>query len=90
MPLPEPLPVGHRLEAYAEFTIDFAYNAIEESEYAVLDAVLASMDADAAASKVPSSVEADPKADSRLIQDGWHAVAGLGAATSALCAGVPR
>ncbi len=54
MPLPEPLPVGHRLEAYAEFTIDFAYNAIEESEYAVLDAVLASMDADAAASKVPS------------------------------------
>jgi hypothetical protein len=32
----------------------FAYNAIEEAEYAVLDAVLASMDGEAAASKVPS------------------------------------
>jgi hypothetical protein len=31
------------------FAIDFAYSAIEEAEYAVLDAVLARVDADAAA-----------------------------------------
>lgn len=40
--------------AYADFTIDFAYSAVEEAEYAVLDAVLARMDAEASGSKVPS------------------------------------
>jgi hypothetical protein len=33
----------------AAFAIDYAYGAIEEAEYAVLDATLARMDADAAA-----------------------------------------
>jgi hypothetical protein len=37
---------------YAEFTIDIAYSAIEEAEYAVLDAVLAGMDADTAEASV--------------------------------------
>ena len=36
-------------EDYADFTIDVAYSALEEAEYAVLDAILARADADAAA-----------------------------------------
>ena len=36
-------------EEYAAWSIDFAYSAILEAEYASLDAVLARMDADAAA-----------------------------------------
>lgn len=35
-------------EAYAEFMIVLAYSAIEESEYAALEAVLARQDGDAA------------------------------------------
>jgi hypothetical protein len=36
-------------EAYAAYSIDLAYSAIEEAEYASLDAVLARRDADEAA-----------------------------------------
>jgi hypothetical protein len=36
-------------EDYAAWSIDFAYSALLEAEYASLDAVLARMDADAAA-----------------------------------------
>jgi hypothetical protein len=36
-------------ESYAAYSIDLAYSAIEEAEYAVLDAVLARHDADEAA-----------------------------------------
>jgi len=39
-------------ESYAEFSIDLAYSAIEEAEYAVLEAVLAREDAAEAAQKV--------------------------------------
>jgi hypothetical protein len=39
-------------EDYASFSLDLAYSAIEEAEYAVLDAVLARKDADAAAGTV--------------------------------------
>jgi hypothetical protein len=41
-------------EDYAAFSIDLAYSAIGEAEYAVLDAVLAREDAVAAAQKVGS------------------------------------
>jgi hypothetical protein len=36
-------------ESYADYSIDLAYSAIAEAEYAVLDAVLARQDADEAA-----------------------------------------
>jgi hypothetical protein len=39
---------------YAEFTIDVAYSAIEEAEYAVLDAALYRLEADTAAGGVSS------------------------------------
>jgi hypothetical protein len=39
-------------ESYAAYSIDLAYSAIEEAEYAVLDAVLARHDADEAARAV--------------------------------------
>jgi hypothetical protein len=41
-------------ESYAAFSIDLAYSAIEEAEYAVLEAVLAREDAAAAAQKIGS------------------------------------
>jgi hypothetical protein len=39
-------------ESYAAYSIDLAYSAIEEAEYAVLEAVLARADADEAAPAV--------------------------------------
>src|SRR4051794_3233097 len=39
-------------ESYAAYSIDLAYSAIEEAEYAVLDAVLAREDADGAAKSI--------------------------------------
>jgi hypothetical protein len=39
-------------DSYAAYSIDLAYSAIEEAEYAVLDAVLARQDADKAAGTV--------------------------------------
>jgi hypothetical protein len=45
---------GRDAEDYASFTIDLAYSAIREAEYAVLGAVLARADADVAASTTPS------------------------------------
>jgi hypothetical protein len=42
-------------ESYADYSIDLAYSAIAEAEYAVLDAVLARQDADEAARSVTTS-----------------------------------
>ena len=41
-------------ESDAEMAIDYAYSAIEEAEYAVLDAILARREAEAVAVAVPS------------------------------------
>ncbi|WP_177212648.1 hypothetical protein [Geodermatophilus ruber] len=41
-------------QAQTGMAFDVAYSAIEEAEYAVLDAILAREDADAAAQKVSS------------------------------------
>jgi hypothetical protein len=40
--------------AYASYLIDYCYAAVEEAEYAVLDATLAQMDYDELAAKQPS------------------------------------